>query len=185
MPFFDTFSDPRNPKIMVFDPKIMVLDPLFDPFLTPFWTIYPNMPTFPVQRIPVLSRVCQQGSQKWHFGVPQTLRSRVDRVDHILWPTFWNPKMSKYDTFWDIFGPPFWRSKVKIALQDSLAFRDPSKSDLIFGPSRYTPIRGIYPPFLDHFLIKKWPKTVPKHLTIIGNRQYTHTRSQYKSLRKC
>ena len=38
------------------------------PFLTPFWTIYRNMPTFHVQRIPVLSRVCQKGSQNGSKG---------------------------------------------------------------------------------------------------------------------
>ena len=69
------------------------------PFLTPFWTIYRNMPTFAVQRIPVLFRVCQKGVKKWlktmNFGPRGPKMWQPIKMDFLRgvqkWGHFWRP----------------------------------------------------------------------------------------------
>ena len=86
--FLDILESPGTPKSW-----------FLTPFLTPFWTIYRNMPTFPVQRIPVLFRVCQKGVKKWlktmNFGPRGPKMWQPIKMDFLRgvqkWGHFWRP----------------------------------------------------------------------------------------------
>ena len=84
--------------------------------------------------------------------------------------------------FWTPFLTTSWQIPTQIGYPTGPFRSWPSKRGLIltplFGLSRYCPIRGIYPHFLDHFWIKNGQKTGPKHLVFWGSRQKTLSRSQ-------
>ena len=179
-PLFAVFK--HHPSSSYFTPKIMFLRgpkpwkwPIFDQirskpeifsrcegtlFLFSKWKNMSFTATKYFRFWPKLSKIC-------HFLDPPRFFTFLDKsCDHF----FGSQDVRKWHIlvhFWTPFLTTSWQIPTQIGYPTGASRSWPSKRGLIltplFGPSRYTPIRGIYPHFLDHFWTKNGQKTGPRH----------------------